>query len=140
MAFQYQRRIWNIFRLMHDWTEEPGMLQSMGSQRVGRNWVTEQNWTDLIFNICQSIQVFFLKYGQINNVMKSWYLSQRILCSFNYYWILLTYLTRITFSRPISFNYHEKKINHLELVFLFSLEKSRNRIARSCYSSIFSFF
>ena len=34
----------------------------------------------------------------------------------------------------------KKKINHLELVFLCSLEKSRNRIARSCYSSIFSFF
>ena len=73
----------------------------------------------------------------INNVTKSW-LSQRIFCSFNYYWILLTYLTKITFSRPISFKYHLKN-NHLELVFLFSLDKSRNRIARSCYSSIFRF-
>ena len=24
------------------WTEEPGRLQSMGSQRVGHNWVTKQ--------------------------------------------------------------------------------------------------
>ena len=24
------------------WTEEPGGLQSMGSQRVGQDWVTEQ--------------------------------------------------------------------------------------------------
>ena len=23
------------------WTEEPGRLQSMGSQRVGHNWVTK---------------------------------------------------------------------------------------------------
>ena len=28
------------------WTGRPGMLQSMGSQRVGHDWVTELNWTD----------------------------------------------------------------------------------------------
>ena len=27
-------------------TGKPGMLQSMGSQRVGHNWATELNWTD----------------------------------------------------------------------------------------------
>ena len=26
------------------WTQKPGMLQSMGSQRVGHNWATELNW------------------------------------------------------------------------------------------------
>ena len=26
------------------WTGKPGMLQSMGSQRVGHNWVTKLNW------------------------------------------------------------------------------------------------
>ena len=26
------------------WTERPGMLQSMGSQRVGHDWTTELNW------------------------------------------------------------------------------------------------
>ena len=26
------------------WTGRPGVLQSMGSQRVGHNWVTELNW------------------------------------------------------------------------------------------------
>ena len=26
------------------WTGKPGMLQSTGSQRVGHDWVTEQNW------------------------------------------------------------------------------------------------
>ena len=29
------------------WTEKPGMLQSMGSQRVGHDWATEMNWTEL---------------------------------------------------------------------------------------------
>ena len=29
------------------WTGRPGVLQSMGSQRVGHNWVTGLNWTEL---------------------------------------------------------------------------------------------
>ena len=28
------------------WTRRPGVLQSMRSQRVGHDWVTELNWTD----------------------------------------------------------------------------------------------
>ena len=28
------------------WTGEPGILQSMGLQRVGHHWATELNWTD----------------------------------------------------------------------------------------------
>ena len=28
------------------WTGRPGVLQSMGSQRVRRDWVTELNWTE----------------------------------------------------------------------------------------------
>ena len=27
------------------WTGRPGVLQSMGSQRIGHNWATELNWT-----------------------------------------------------------------------------------------------
>ena len=30
------------------WTARPGMLQSMGLQRVGHDWGTELNWTDII--------------------------------------------------------------------------------------------
>ena len=29
------------------WTGRPGVLQFMGSQRVGHNWATEMNWTEL---------------------------------------------------------------------------------------------
>ena len=29
------------------WTGRPGVLQSMGSQRVGHDWATELNWTDI---------------------------------------------------------------------------------------------
>ena len=30
------------------WTGKPGVLQSMGSQRVGQDWVTELNWTECL--------------------------------------------------------------------------------------------
>ena len=34
------------------WTGRPGVPQSMGSQRVGHDWATELNWTELmVFNI-----------------------------------------------------------------------------------------
>ena len=32
------------------WTGKPGVLQSMGSQRVGHSWVTDLYWTELTFN------------------------------------------------------------------------------------------
>ena len=33
------------------WTGRPGVLQSVGSQRVGHNWVTELNWTEPFIGI-----------------------------------------------------------------------------------------
>ena len=32
------------------WTGRPGVLQFMGSQRVGHDWVTVLNWTDTYFS------------------------------------------------------------------------------------------
>ena len=32
------------------WTGKPSMLQSIGSQRVGHDWATELNWTELVGN------------------------------------------------------------------------------------------
>ena len=31
------------------WTGKPGVLQSMGSQRVGHDWATELNWTEMFY-------------------------------------------------------------------------------------------
>ena len=31
------------------WTRRPGVLRFMGSQRVGHDWATELNWTDLVY-------------------------------------------------------------------------------------------
>ena len=33
------------------WTGKPSMLQSMRSERVRHDWVTELNWTEYLFNI-----------------------------------------------------------------------------------------
>ena len=34
------------------WTEEPGELWSMGSQRVGDNWVTKLLFAELLLRAC----------------------------------------------------------------------------------------
>ena len=39
-------KLWSLW-----WTGRPGMLQSMGSQRVGHDWETELNWKSRILNI-----------------------------------------------------------------------------------------
>ena len=36
------------------WTGKPGILQSMGSQRVGHNWAT--NWTKNIWHLCTGLK------------------------------------------------------------------------------------
>ena len=41
-----------------EWTGKPGKLQSMGSQWVGQDWVTELNWTgEHIANIARDIVI-----------------------------------------------------------------------------------
>ena len=47
------------------WTERPGVLQSLGSQRVGHNWATELKWGDRSYlstqNQCQgTYDLYFL--------------------------------------------------------------------------------
>ena len=36
------------------WTERPGVLWFMGSQRVGHNWANELNWTEVVENVKQN--------------------------------------------------------------------------------------
>ena len=52
------------------WTGRPGVLRFMGSQRVGHDWVTEMNWTELSWiqetEVKFSVQyrVVFLEIGE----------------------------------------------------------------------------
>ena len=44
------------------WTGRPGLLQPMGSQRVGHNWATELNWALLPGHICVEVRRASLVY------------------------------------------------------------------------------
>ena len=39
------------------WIGRPGVLQSLGSQRVGHDWATELNWTDVVLSSVPSCEV-----------------------------------------------------------------------------------
>ena len=66
------------------WTGRPGMLQFMGSQRVGHDWATELNWT--IFRVYPNkvTHIRFSKVGYLLNTfpLESWNSSSKSL-SFN---------------------------------------------------------
>ena len=42
------------------WTGKPGLLQSMGSQRVGHDWVTELSWTKKVQTLKQGATLCLL--------------------------------------------------------------------------------
>ena len=46
---------WNV-----PWTEEPGRLQSMGSERIGHGWVTEH--AHIEFSLLD-VEIFRLAFG-----------------------------------------------------------------------------
>ena len=60
--------IWVNFRSWW-WSGRPGILQSMGSQRVRHNWVTELNWISHYANIVSSSvnKIGYLKRKSENN-------------------------------------------------------------------------
>ena len=47
------------------WTGRPGMLRFMGSQRVGHNWATELNWTEISIITLSSDYYFYLTCGKL---------------------------------------------------------------------------
>ena len=71
------------------WTGKPGMLQSMGSQRVRHNWATELNWTDTLLIKGESLSptkgrcmnLYLLEAGISNNLGKSVRIIIAIMCS-----------------------------------------------------------
>ena len=60
------------------WTGRPGMLQFMGSQRIGNDWATELNWTELDY-IAVSGAIYCLKDARI---LASWVYGKHFLSSF----------------------------------------------------------
>ena len=57
------------------WTEEPGGLQSVGSQTVGHDWATEPDWTELAANQPQQYHLkkyllIYLHCSKVNNFLR----------------------------------------------------------------------
>ena len=49
---------------------EPGVLQSMGSQRVGHDWVTEVNWTELnVHLLCSNLRSFLPPWNMLDRLL-----------------------------------------------------------------------
>ena len=56
------------------WTGRPDMLQFMGSQRVGHDWVTELNWPELVICIIHSTVYMQIPVSQsIPRFFLPWY-------------------------------------------------------------------
>ena len=53
------------------WTGRPGVLRSIGSQRVRHDWVTELNWTDR-----HSWKRIFTKLAWLKSITENWYRFQ----------------------------------------------------------------
>ena len=83
-----------IWASSRSWTGKPGVLQSMGSQRVGHNWMTGLHWilfclTSLdwfllfFLNLCRMKGLFlggilcvcFLPHHQVINSIQFWHCS-----------------------------------------------------------------
>ena len=54
----FNARVWVNSRSWW-WTGSPGVLQSMGSQRVGHDWATELNWRKVRQGFLLSVSVLF---------------------------------------------------------------------------------
>ena len=52
------------------WTERPGMLQFMGSQRIGHNWATELNLRPLLYSSSvYSWQLFLISSSSVRSLL-----------------------------------------------------------------------
>ena len=60
------------------WTVRPGLLQSMGLQRVGHNWATELNWRKNLNRLCVFVFSSFVRYGEVYILLKIKYVLKSL--------------------------------------------------------------
>ena len=82
------------------WTGEPGVLQSMGLQRVGHDWTNELNWTELMATSTYS-------YGScLHSISFPLFCFQHthdfdfIVCNYWYIWIYICHLLFVFYMDP----------------------------------------
>ena len=62
------------------WTGKPGVLHSMGLQRVGHDWVTELNWTEFSLTVVWTVlnvdgNCGYKEFFQNSRQRKNWYIT-----------------------------------------------------------------
>ena len=66
------------------WTGRPGVLWFMESQRVGHDWATELNWTDILLTIVRGIfLISFLNFYCYSPEIQLIFVYEPILCNFS---------------------------------------------------------
>ena len=65
------------------WTGRPGVLQFMGSQRVGHDWATELNWTEIDFREIIGLNYDWLIIPFVFS-LSSYYWFYSLLCDLSY--------------------------------------------------------
>ena len=63
------------------WTGRTCMLQSMGSQRVGQDWATELNWTELIYILIYNKYTYIYLFIYVNILFITYIIY---LCKYTY--------------------------------------------------------
>ena len=69
------------------WTGRPGVLQSLGSRRVGHNWATEMNWSDSDSESWLVVQALFGQDGCQREGF--WEVVGHVMSPFDLSWTLL---------------------------------------------------
>ena len=71
------------------WTGKPGVLQSMGSQRVGHDWGTELNWNGVCAQVMWNVREIILKWSTLVTDRKQWRREQSeiLLIRTDFHWI-----------------------------------------------------
>ena len=87
------------------WTGRPGMLQSMGSQRVGHNWATELNWKtakSYYYIPIRMVQIqntgytdYWQRCGAIGTLSHSWSECKMLEALWKTIWSFLTGVNRL---------------------------------------------
>ena len=75
----------SILALRNPWTEEPGGLQSMGSQRVRHNWVTKHSAQRLKFNFKKPLGAAMLDGTTLKAHLLRWHKEKPFKISFLLY-------------------------------------------------------
>jgi len=78
------------------WTERPGELRFMGSQRVRHDWTTEPNWTlRYVPSICNILRVFIMKECIVSDAFLA---STEVIIWFLFLVLLIWCITFIKFA------------------------------------------